>query len=129
MAVVDAQIVLALAWVETRLKLEQLLAFSEEQFLDLARVDLLLWEQWLATHWTVDKWEQTPQQGPGLMMAVVVHLSSAGEHGCDELHDEVSRLHTISHPVDFAQFLSAILASPAEMVLALLHLLFSKDLG
>ena len=122
MAVVDAQIVLVLAWVDTQLKLEQLLAFSEEQFLDLAQVDLLLRERWSATHWTVDKREQTPQQGPGLMMTVAVHLSSAGEHGCDEPHDEASRLHTISHPVDIAQFLSAIVACPAEMVLALLHL-------
>ena len=67
----------------------------------------------------MDKREQTPQQGPGLMMAVAVHLSFAGEHGCDEPHDEASRLHTISHPVDFAQFLSAILACPAETVFSL----------
>ena len=40
MAVVDAQIVLALAWVET-LQLEQLPAYFEEHFLDLAQVDLL----------------------------------------------------------------------------------------
>ena len=75
----------------------------------------------------MDKQEQTPQQGPGLMTAVAAHLSSAGEHGCDEPHDEASRLHTISHPVDFAQFLSAILACLAETVLALLHLLFLGD--
>ena len=129
MAIVDAQIVLALAWVETQLKLEQLPAYSEEQFLDLAQLDLLLRERWSAIHWTVDKREQTPLQGPGLTMAPAIHLSSAGEHGCDEPHDEASRLHTISHPVNFAQFLSVILACPAETVLALLHLLFSRDLG
>ena len=71
------------------------------------------------------------------MMAVVAHLSFVGEHGCDEPHDEASRPHMISHPVDFAQFLSAILACPAETVLAWLSssifffifdILFSRDL-
>ena len=113
---------------ETLLKLEQLPAQSEEQFLDLAQVDLLLRERWSGTHWTVDKRGQTPQQGPGLMMAVAAHLSSAGEHSCDESHDGASRPHTISLPVDFAQCLSATLACPAETVLALLHLLFLRDL-
>ena len=117
MAVVDALIVLALAWVETLLKLEQLPAQSEEQFLDLAQVDLLLRERWSATHWTVDKREQTPQQGPGLMMAVAAHLSSAGEHSCDEPHDEVSRLHTIFHPVDFLRIFSASFTALSSLLL------------
>ena len=60
-------------------------------------------------------------------MAVTAHLSFAGEHGCNKPHDGVSRPHTISHPVNFTQFLSAILACPAETVLVLLHLLFSRD--
>ena len=89
-------------------------------------MDLLLQEQQSITHWTADKWGHTPQEGSGLMMVVAAHLSFTGEHGCDEPHGEVSRPHTISHPVDFAQFLSAILACPAETVL--LHLLFSKGL-
>ena len=91
-------------------------------------MELLPWEQWSATHWTANKREQTPQQGPSLMMAVTAHLSSAGEQGCDEPHIEASRPHMISHPVDFAQFLSAIPACSAEMVLVLLRLLFSRDL-
>ena len=128
MAVIDVQIVLALAWVETLLQLEQLPVFSKEYFLDLVQVDFLPQEWWLATHWTANKWEQTPQQGPGLMMVVTAHLSFAGEHSCDKPHDETSQPHMISHPVDFAKFLSAILAFPAETVLALLHLLFSRDL-
>ena len=49
------------------------------------------------------------------------------EHGYDQSHDVVSRPHTISQPVDFTQLLSAILACPAETVLVLLHLLFSRD--
>ena len=64
MAATDAQIVLALAWVETLLQLEQLLAYSEEHFLDLTQVDLLLREWWSATHWTAEKGEQTTQEGP-----------------------------------------------------------------
>ena len=73
-AAVDAQIVLALAWVETLLQLEELPAYSEEHFLDLTQVDLILRERWSATHWTAEKGEQTTQQGPGLMMAVTAHL-------------------------------------------------------
>ena len=116
MAVVGVQIVLALAWVETLLELDQLLAYSGEHFLDLARVDLLPRERWSVTHWTADKREHTPQQGPGPMIVVAAHSSFAGERCCDEPHGEASRPHTISHPVDFAQFLSAILACPAETV-------------
>ena len=118
MAVVDAQIVLVLAWVETLLELEQLPAsgYSGEHFLDSTQVDLLPQEQWSATHWTVDKREHAPQQGPGPMMTVTVHLSFADEHGCDESHIEACRPYTVSHPVDFAQFLSAILACPVETV-------------
>ena len=127
MAVVDTLIVLALVWVGTLLQLEQLPDYSEEHLLDLMQVDLLLQERWSATHWTAEEREQTPQQGPGLMMVVTAHLSSVSEHDCDDPHDGVSRPHTISHPVDFAQLLSAILTSPAETVLALLHLLFSRD--
>ena len=89
-------------------------------------MDLLLQERQSVTHWTADKWGHTPQQGSGLMMMVAAHLSFAGAHGCDEPHDKASRPHTISHPVDFAHFLSAILARPAETVL--LHLLFTKGL-
>ena len=63
MAVVDAQIVLALAWVETLLQLEQLPVLSEDHFLDLGQADLLPRERWSATNWTADKREQTPQQG------------------------------------------------------------------
>ena len=114
MAVVEAQKVLAPTSVETLLQLEQLPAYSEGCFLDLAQVKLLPWEQWAATHWTVDKREQTPQQGPGLMMAVTAHLSSAGEEGFDEAHFEASRPHIISHLIDFAQFLSAIPACQAR---------------
>jgi len=54
------------------------------------------------------------------MTAVTAHLSFVGEHGCDEPHDGVSQPHTISHPVDLAQFLPLILTCPAEMVLLLL---------
>ena len=43
-------------------------------------------------------------------------------------HTEASRPHTISHPVDFAQFVSAILACLAETVQVLLPLLSSRDL-
>ena len=75
MAAIDTQIVLALAWVEALLQLEQLPAYSEVHFLDLVQVDLLSRERRSATHWTADKWEHTPHQGPGLMMAVVAHLS------------------------------------------------------
>ena len=107
MAVVDAQILLALAWMETLLELEQLPASSGEHFLDLAQVDLLPREWWSVTHWTAEKWEHTPQQGPGPIMSFV------GERGYNEPHDEASRPHMISHPVNFAQFLSAILACPA----------------
>ena len=107
--------------------MEQRLAYSEEHFLDLEQVDLLPRERWSATHCNADKGEQTAQQGPGLMMAVTTCLFFVGEHGCDDRHDEVSRPHTISHPVDFAQFLSTILACPAEIALVLLHL-FSRDL-
>ena len=96
MAVVDAQIVLTLACVETLLELAQLLAYLKEHFLDLAKVDLLPRERWSATHWTSDKREQTPQQGPGLMMALAAHLSFAGEHGCNEPHDVASRPHDLS---------------------------------
>ena len=127
LAVVEAQSVLAPTWVETLLQLEQLPAYSEGCLLDLAQVELLPWEQWSATHWTADKREQTPQQGPGLMMAVTAHLSSAAEQGCNEPHIEASRPHIFSHLVDFAQFLSAIPACPAETILVLLHLLFSRD--
>ena len=101
---------------DTLLELDQLLAYSGEYFLDLAQVDLLPREWWSVTHWTADKREHTPQQGPGPMMVVTAHLSFAGEHGCDEPHGEASRPHATSHPVDFAQFLSAILACPAETV-------------
>ena len=71
--------------------------------------------------------EQTAQQDLPLMMVVMVHLSSVGEHGCDEQHHGVSRPHMFSHPVDSVQFLSAILACPAETALFLLYLLFSRD--
>ena len=128
MAVVGVQIVLRLVWVETLLELDQLQAYSGEHFLDLTRVDLLLRERQSVTHWTADKWGHTPQEGSGLMMVVAAHLSFTGEHGCDEPHGKASRPHTISHPVDFAQFLSAILACPAKTVKVLLHLLFSKGL-
>ena len=116
MAVADAQIVSALAWVETLLELEQLPAYSGEHFHDSAQMDLLPRERWSVTHWTADKQEQTLQQGPGPIMAVTAHLSFVGELGCDEPHAEASRPHTISHPVDFAQFLSVILACLAETV-------------
>ena len=69
----DAQIVLALAWVETLLELEQLPAYSGEHFLDLAQVDLLTRERWSVTHWTADKQEHTPQQEPGPIMVLTVH--------------------------------------------------------
>ena len=105
-----------MAWVETPLELEQLPAYSGEHFLDLAQVDLRPRGQWSVTHSTVDKQEQTLQQEPGPMMAVTAQLSFVGEHGCDEPRTEASRPHKISHPVDFAQFLSAILACLAEMV-------------
>ena len=75
---------------KTLLQLEELPVYSEKHFLDLAQVDLLPQKQWSANHWTADKWEQIPQRGPGLMMAMAARLSSAGEHGCDELHDEAS---------------------------------------
>ena len=114
MAVVGVQIVLRLVWVETLLELDQLQAYSGEHFLDLMRVDLLLRERQSVTHWTADKWGHTPQEGSGLMMVMAAHLSFTGEHG------EAS--------VDFAQFLSAILACPAKTVKVLLHLLFSKGL-
>ena len=127
MAVVEAQSVLAPTWVETLLQLEQLSAYSEGRFLDLAQVELPPWERWSATHWTADKREQTPQQGPCLKMAVTAHLSLAGEQGCDEPLIEAFPPHMISHLVDFAQFLSTIPACPAERVLVLLHLLFSRD--
>ena len=68
-----------------------------------------------------------PQQDPRLMMVMTAHLSFLGERGYDEQHLGESRPQTISHPVDFAQFPSAILACPAEMVLFLLYLLFSRD--
>ena len=110
MAVFDAQIISALAWVETLPELEQFPVYSGEHFHDLAQEDLLPREQWSVTHWTADKQEQTLQLGPGPMMAVTTHLSFVGEYGCDEPRTETSRPHTISHPVDFAQFLSAILA-------------------
>ena len=116
MAVADAQIVSALAWVETLPELEQLPAYSGEHFHDLAQVDLLPREWWSVTHWTADKQEQTLQQGPGAMMAVTAHLSFVGEYSCNKPRTEASRPHTISHPVDFAQFLSAILTCLAEMV-------------
>ena len=105
-------------WLGWRLywSLEPLLAYSREHFHDLAQVDLLPRERWLVTHWTAGKQEQALQQGPGPMMAVTAHLSFVGEHGCDEPRTEASRPHKISHPVDFAQFLSAILACLAEMV-------------
>ena len=127
-AVVEAQSVLASTWLETLLQLEQLPAYSEGRFLDWAQVELLPGERWSVTHSTADKREQTPQQGRGLMMAVAAHLSLTGEHGCDEPLIEASRPHMISHPVDFAQFFSTIPACPAETVLALLHLLLSRDL-
>ena len=88
MAVVGVQIFLRLVWVETQLELDQLLAYSGEHFLDLARVDYLLRERQSVTHWTVDKWGHTPQQGSGLMMVAAAHLSFAGELGCDEPHGE-----------------------------------------
>ena len=78
-------------------------------------MDLLPREPWSVTHWTADKQEQILQQGPGPMMAVTAHLSFVGEHGY-EPRTEVSRPHTISHPVNFAKFLSAILACLAETV-------------
>ena len=113
---------------ETLLELEQLPAYSGEHFHDLAQVDLLPRERWSVTHWTADKRVHAPQQGPGPTMAVTAHLSFVGEHGCEEPRTEASRPHTISHPVDFAQFLSDILACLAETVLVFLHLLFSRDL-
>ena len=110
---------------EALLQLEKLPAYSEVQCLDLAQVDLLSQERRSATHWTADKWEHTPQQGPGLMMVVVAHLSFI--YCLSDPHDKASRPHTISHPVTFTHFLSVILACPAERVSALLHLLFSRD--
>ena len=56
-AVVDTQIVSALAWVESLLELEQLPFYSGKHFHDLAQVDLLPRERWLETHWTADKRE------------------------------------------------------------------------
>ena len=50
------------------------------------------------------------------MMVVAAHLSFAGEHVCDEPHGEASQPCMISHPVYSAQFLSVILACPAETV-------------
>ena len=61
MAVVDAQIVSELAWVETLLELEQLPAYSGEHFLGLVQVDLLPRERWSVTHWTADKREHAPR--------------------------------------------------------------------
>lgn len=40
-AIIDAQIVLALAWVETLLQLRELQAQLQTHFLDLMKVDLL----------------------------------------------------------------------------------------
>jgi len=73
----------------------------------LAQVDLL----------TAGKQEHTPQQAPGPVIAVTAHLSFIGGHGCDKPHIEASQPHTISYSVDFAQFLSAILACSTETVL------------
>ena len=100
---------------ETLPELEQLPAYSGEHFLDSAQVDLRPRGRCSVTHSTVDKQEQTLQQGPGPMMAVTAHLSFVGEHGYKP-RTEVSRPHTISHPVNFAKFLSAILACLAETV-------------
>ena len=61
------------------------------------------------------------------MTVVRAHLSSVREPGWEEQHHGVSRPHSVSHPVDSAQFLSAPPAYPAETVLLLLQLLFSKD--
>ena len=116
MAVADAQIVSAVAWVETLLELKQLPAYSGEHFRDSAQVNLRPRERWSVTHWTVDKQEQTLQQGPGPMKEVTAHLSFIGELGCDEPCTEASLPHMISHPVDFAQFLSVILTCPVETV-------------
>ena len=103
-AIIDAQIVLALAWVETLLQLRELQAQLQTHFLDLMKVDLLhLQERWSAIYWTAEMKEQIPQPDPRLMMVVTAHLSSVGEHGYDKQH------HGVSHPVDFAQFPFAIL--------------------
>ena len=92
------------------------------------KVDLLhLQERRSAIYWTAEMKEQIPQPDPRLMMVVTAHLCSVGEHGYDEQYHGVSRPHTISHPVDFAQFPFAILACPTQMVLFLLYLLFSRD--
>ena len=101
---------------ETLPESEQPPTYSGEYFHYLAQVDLLPRERWSVTHWTADKQEQTLQQGPDPMMAVTAHLSFIGEQGCDEPRTEASRPRTLSHPVDFAQFLSAILACLAETV-------------
>lgn len=94
----------------------------------LMKVDLLhLQERWSAIYWTAEMKEQIPQPDPRLMMVVTAHLSSVGEHGNDEQHHGVSRPHTTSHPVDFAQFPFAILTCPTQMVLFLLYPLFSRD--
>ena len=90
-------------------------------------MDLFPQEKWSALHWTALRREQISQQDLHLMMLVMAHLSSIGEHSCDEQHHGVSRPHGISHPVDSVQFLSAILACLAEMALFLLYLLFSRD--
>ena len=100
--------------------------YSEGRFLDLARWSYFLGNsgrQLIGLRTNGNK-----HLSRGLMMAVTAHLSLAGEQGCDEPHIEVSGPHMISHPVDFAQFLSAIPACPAETVLVLLHLLFSREL-
>lgn len=127
-AIIDAQIVLALAWVETLLQLRELQAQLQTHFLDLMKVDLLhLQERWSAIYWTAEMKEQIPQPDPRLMMVVTAHLSSLGEHGNDEQHHGVSRPHATSHPVDFAQFPFAILTCPTQMVLFLPYPLFSRD--
>lgn len=90
-AIIDAQIVLALAWVETLLQLRELQAQLQTHFLDLMKVDLLhLQERWSAIYWTAEMKEQIPQPDPRLMMVVTAHLSSVGEHGNDEQHHGVS---------------------------------------
>ena len=57
-------------------------------------MDLLFWECWLAIYRTADEGEQTPQQEPGVMMAVTANLSFVGDHGCHEPHDRASQPHT-----------------------------------
>ena len=83
-AFVDAQIVLAKVCVETLLQLKELKAHLDTYFFDLRKVDLLPRERWSALHWIALRREQTSQQDLRLMTVAMAHLSSVGEHGCDE---------------------------------------------